>query len=140
MEKDERDGLRPNSILQQELASRREDLAKVEARLDQLSPSKAGLTPFLVSTLSTKIGSVLLLIFLVQLLSNLYRYNLRLASFSDSRADFLQLLDPSMSLSGEALAAILSAEAAVDIDKTPPSPVQHAIELIQTAAAVGKKS
>lgn len=44
---------------------------------------------FALSLLSTKIGAVLLLVFGAQILVSLYRYTLKLASFSDSRADAL---------------------------------------------------
>jgi ABC-type multidrug transport system fused ATPase/permease subunit len=139
MQKDAQNGVGPNPVLQKILAAYQDDLARAEARLDQLSPNKSQ-TVFLVSTLSTKVGSVLLLVFLVQLLSNLYRYNLRLASFSDSRADFLQLLSPSQSLDGETLARILSAEALVEMDRTPASLLQHATELVQAGITTAKKT
>jgi len=47
---------------------------------------------FALSLLSTKIGAVLLLVFGAQILVSLYRYILKLAAFSDSRADVLQLI------------------------------------------------
>jgi hypothetical protein len=126
------------ATLGKELDFEEADLARLEERLDLLSPSKSQ-TVFLVSTLSTKIGSILLLIFLVQLLSSLYRYHIRLAVFCDSRADFLQMLSSSFSLSGEALATFLSTEKSVEIDSAPLSPIQQATELLQTAFALSKK-
>jgi hypothetical protein len=44
-----------------------------------------------IASLATRVGSVLFLLFLVQILVSLYRYNIRLASYYDARADALQL-------------------------------------------------
>ena len=45
----------------------------------------------ILSSLATRIGSVFLIIFLVQILAGLYRYSARMAAHHDSRADILSL-------------------------------------------------
>lgn len=46
----------------------------------------------IVSTLTTRIGAVLILIWLVKILVNLYRYCAKLSAFNNSRADALTLM------------------------------------------------
>lgn len=67
-------------------------------------------TEYLVQVLGTKVGSVLLLLFLVRVLINLYRYNMRLASFYDSRADVLQLVGASPEFTSEHLIRAMGTE------------------------------
>jgi hypothetical protein len=110
------------TAIQQRIAQRREDLARVEARLNELSPSRS-LWVFLISSLGTKIAAVVFLIFLVQILGNLYRYLTRLAFFDDSRADFLELLDSPQTIGAEKLADILGPEKMVEMDQMPAFPV-----------------
>ena len=69
------------------------------------------------SALSTKIGSVLLLLLLVQILASLYRYNMRLASFYDSRADYFQLQGTVSDSDKESLLALVGTEG-IDIAAT----------------------
>lgn len=123
--------------IEKELDFEEADLSRIEENLSLLSPSKSP-TVFLVSTLSTKIGSVLLLIFLVQHLSSLYRYNIRLAVFCDSRADLLQMLTPSFRLGADAMASFLSTEQAVGIDDPPLSPIQQVAGVLHPFG-LGKK-
>ncbi len=94
-------------------------------------------TTFIVSTLSTKVGSVLMLLFLVQILVSLYRYSMRLAAFYDSRADFLQVLDSEQKLTAATLADLLSSDK-LEFSKTPSSPTEHAIQLAKEIAKVGR--
>jgi hypothetical protein len=57
------------------------------------SPAESDSTTiYLVSVLSTKIGAILMLLFLVTILVTLHRYLLRMAAFYDSRADIIQFM------------------------------------------------
>ncbi|MDP5215784.1 hypothetical protein Q5Y75_01000 [Ruegeria sp. 2205SS24-7] len=91
-------------------------------------------TTLLVSTLSTRVGAMLLIIFLVQILVNLYRYNTRLASFYEGRADALEIA-PSPAASGftELIHAISPDN--LDFGKTPASPAEHAVTLAREVLA-----
>ena len=80
------------------------------------------------STISTRIASVLLLLFLVQILVTMYRYSIRLAAFYDARADILQLSPPLDSIKFEDIVRALSPDA-LDFGREPKSPAQHAIDL-----------
>ena len=50
-------------------------------------------TRYLIATAITRIGVILVIVFLVQILIGLYRYNTRLITFYSSRHDALQLWD-----------------------------------------------
>jgi len=47
----------------------------------------------LVQTNITRFGTIVMIIFLVSILTPLYRYNIRLATYYDAHGDILQLLD-----------------------------------------------
>lgn len=87
-------------------------------------------TYFLVSTVTTRVGIIVLLLFLVQILVPLYRYNIRLAAFYDSRADAITLVENRPSEQLETLVSLLSAEA-IDFGKSPVPPTQQALELVR---------
>lgn len=84
-----------------------------------------------ISTVTTRVGIVLMLLFLMQTLVALYRYNTRLASFYDGRADALQLLSELNGTSMEALMSFLSAER-LDFGRMGTSPLTDAVELVKT--------
>jgi hypothetical protein len=84
-----------------------------------------------LSTLTTRIGIVLMLMFLMQTLVTLYRYNTRLASFYDSRADALQLACEFKDVPLDALIGLLATEK-LDFGKQPASPLDHAIEIVKS--------
>lgn len=87
-------------------------------------------TVFLVSLLSTKIGSAITLLFLVQLLVYLYRYTVRLASFYDSRADILSIMKPDENLTLKKLNELLISEN-IGFGKQPTTPAKNIIDLIK---------
>jgi hypothetical protein len=90
---------------------------------------------FTASEVTTRIGSVIILLFLVQILVPLYRYNTRLAYFLDARADILALL-PETALTVEQLIAVLAPEA-IDFGKPPRTPAQEAVDLAKQLLAAG---
>jgi hypothetical protein len=73
--------------LNQHIARIRKTLEPAEAP-PALEPKEASGT-IAVSILTTRIGAVALLIFLVQILTSIFRYQIRLAAFFDARADAL---------------------------------------------------
>ncbi|MBN3762027.1 hypothetical protein [Burkholderia sp. Ac-20365] len=80
------------------------------------------------STISTRVASVLLLLFLVQILVTMYRYSIRLAAFYDARADILQLSPPFDSVQFAEIVSALSPDG-LDFGREPKSPAQYAIDL-----------
>lgn len=82
----------------------------------------------IISTLSTRIGVIFLLIFLVQILVSMYRYSIKLAALYDSRADMLQLLPEEEALSFEKL-TILTTTENIDFTKQDKAPADYALEL-----------
>jgi len=93
---------------------------------------------YIVSSLSQRIGAVLLLLFLVQILVSLYRYNIRLAAFLDARADVLDVfLDPDVDVPLRELAELFGPER-LDFGRMPATPLQQlstAIETVSSRAA-----
>lgn len=92
---------------------------------------------FFLSTTATRLGSVLLLIFLVQILLSVYRYSIRLVSYYEARADALLLYDGSNAEQLQTLVAVLAAER-IEFGKSPSTPVEQAAELLKSAASLRK--
>jgi hypothetical protein len=109
-----------------EAASHLPDLAET---VNELASGEAG-TGLVISTLATRIGSLLVLIFLVQILINLYRYNIRLSAFFDARADALELFGD-RDLEAVHLPDLINSLSPDNLDfgKGPQSPAQQAIDL-----------
>lgn len=91
--------------------------------------SSNGQNPFnyALSLISTKIGAVLLLIFGAKILVNLYQYNTRLASFNESRANVLMLLDKQC-LDARRIVALLRNEK-LAFTELPEDPSQKALAM-----------
>jgi hypothetical protein len=85
---------------------------------------------FFLSALSTRVGSVLMLIFLVQILLSVYRYSVRMISYYEARADALLLYGGSDAGQLQQFVTTLSAER-IEFGKSPSSPAEQAIELVK---------
>ncbi|MEM9450282.1 MAG: sialidase family protein [Cyanobacteria bacterium P01_E01_bin.6] len=90
-----------------------------------------------ISRIATRVAVIVLLIYLVQIMVNLFRYNTRLAAFYQARADAIDLLGVSNISLGTALnltiadiATALSPDS-VDFGKAPTPPSQQAIEIFR---------
>ena len=95
-------------------------------------------TIYLISTVTTRIGSVLILLFLVQILTSLYRYNIRLAAYYDARADGLEIIGTDSGEIFENIVRALSPET-IDFGKGPTSPAGHAVELAKEVLSLKGK-
>ena len=92
--------------------------------------------PFLIQTNVTRFGPMLIILFFVNILVNLYRYSIRLAAYYDARGDSLELLDIKIHADAfQKLAASVSPDA-LDISKPPKLPTEYAVDIAK--AAVGK--
>lgn len=129
------------------LASAKRDLENTTERIDQLqkqlATAKPGLTAddqwfSVVSALSTRVGAVVLLLFLVQILVPLYRYNIRLASFFDARADALEMyaLYADIQLDKTQAFGRLLAPDGVEFGNPPATPAKQAFELAKEVLAI----
>jgi hypothetical protein len=125
----------------------KEEKTQVETEIQQLRSEIAVLasqvqekaTPIDVSTLATRLGSVLILLFLVQILVTLYRYTIRVAAFYDGRADailFASLASTNLSFMD---AGTFFTPTNVDFGKVPRSPAEHALELVKESFLSGKQ-
>jgi hypothetical protein len=105
-----------------------ERLQELQKLVTQKTAPQRSDTVFLTSLLSTKIGSAVTLLFLVQILVTLYRYNTRLASFYDARADALQICGLGANDNLTSVTKLLGADI-LEFGKTPSSPFTHAMRL-----------
>lgn len=105
-------------------------------RMDQTYGSNERFWVFLSAT-STRVGSVLLLIFLVQILLSVYRYSIRMVSYYEARADALLLYEGKDAEQFQLFVTTLSADK-VEFGKAPQSPADQAIELIKSVSALRK--
>jgi hypothetical protein len=81
-----------------------------------------------ISTIATRAGAVLILMFLVQILVTLYRYNVRLVNFFDGRADALQLMNSEDEKKFQTLVGTIGGDT-IEFGKVPKTPTEHAIVL-----------
>lgn len=94
---------------------------------------------FLVSTISTRIGIVLLLVFLIQILVSLYRYGTRLAGAYDMQADALSMKGEMRELELDKLATFF-ANQLVDFGNVPKAPSESLQQVLKdTLAAIRRE-
>lgn len=123
----------------------REATEKLETRIEELakkidrSREKTIGNVYLISTVTTRIGSVLILLFLVQILVSMYRYNIRLAAYYDARADGLELAIDASVEEIDKIIRSLSPEN-IDFAKVPNSPSVHAVELAKEIVSIKGKT
>lgn len=93
-----------------------------------------------ISVLSTRIGIVLMILFLVQILVTMYRYNSRLAAHLEGRAVALQLasLKQDQPWSIAELVNLFGGDS-VDFGKLPPTAIQSFADVLKTAAVSVRK-
>lgn len=132
------------------LVSARRDVDAIDARLEQLQKETIITKPTLtveeqwlsiVSALSTRVGAVVLLLFLVQILVPLYRYYVRLATFFDARADALEMyaIYGGAHQDIEACARILAPDS-VEFGSAPATPAKDAVELAKEILALRREA
>ena len=80
----------------------------------------------ILSSLSTRVGAVLLIVFLVQILAGLYRYSARMAAHHESQADVLSFGDAVKP--AEAIEVLSKTH--VDFGKTPVAPTSQIKEIV----------
>jgi cbb3-type cytochrome oxidase subunit 3 len=89
-----------------------------------------------VSAIATRVGTIVLLLFLVRILVPLYRYNKRLSAYYDARVDALELAhsnrregDSELELF-ERLTPSLSPDH-IDFSEAPASPTQEVLDFVR---------
>jgi predicted PurR-regulated permease PerM len=129
------------ALLNTQNASLKEELKKLDEQEGNLQTDIANAEEqtadqnqvrFLVSAVTTRVGSIVLLLFLVKILVPLYRHNIKLASYYDARADALELIIISGSEDRivnmfEKFTTILT-PANVDFSAPPASPADQVID------------
>ena len=127
------------SISHDSHARYKEQINSQERRLEKLNETlaetKTADTLFVVSTLATRLGAAALLLFLIQILVPMYRYNARLVAFYHARADVLQLCDKQDPGYLNELAGVLSPDA-VEFGKAPRTPTQELVDLVAQISSI----
>ena len=101
-------------VEEEEIYRTRHDISKTDNEIQTFSDSviakaesKESMTPQkkwqLITVSTTRLGCILLIIFLVKILLPLYRYNILLAGYYDARADAIELLDINKEIASETL-------------------------------------
>jgi hypothetical protein len=91
--------------------------------------------PFLIQTNVTRFGPMLIILFFVNILVNLYRYCIRLSAYYDARSDTLALIDIGINPdSFQKYATSLSPDA-LDIAKPPKLPTEYAVDIAKAAVS-----
>jgi hypothetical protein len=126
-------------------SSLQRQLANLDARTNELSvPASVSIpkeaqTASLISAISTRVGAILLLIFLVQILVPLYRYTARLAAHYDACADALHLAFAcGGTFDHPSFDALVSALLPKTADFGPP-PAMPAEEVLKLATSLAKR-
>ncbi len=88
--------------------------------LEKLQSSNTSTLVF-VSTITNKIGSILILLFFVNIINNLYQYNSKLATFYESRADTLGAIENIEGIKYEKLITLMHPEN-INFEKNPSTP------------------
>jgi hypothetical protein len=91
-------------------------------------------TRYLIATAITRIGVILVIVFLVQILIGLYRYNTRLITFYSSRYDALQLWD-GKSATLEKLQKIMVPN--IEFGKEPKHPIEDLMRQVIAKLHIG---
>ena len=108
-----------------------------QMRTEQKSSKDTGFNE-VISSLATRIGAVFLLIFLVQILVTMYRYQVRLSAYYDARADAIELSGRSDVDSLERIISALSPER-IDFGKTPKSPMENSVDLAREVLRLSER-
>lgn len=82
-------------------------------------------------SISARLGTIVILIFMVQVLTNLYRYHARLSTFYHGRAKALQLISPTRELTLYDALKLTAAEH-LDFGKSEKPPSQQALDLAKS--------
>jgi hypothetical protein len=124
------DKLRRNyKVIQETKAKKIEEISRISYALSDKNKN-TNLYEF-INASSTRVGSILILIFMVQVFSRIHRYNLKLSDFYASRANALKLhLSNRPDLSLERIVSILSPDT-IDI-KQQKLPTSQMLDLIKT--------
>ena len=111
-----------------------QQLDSVLASMAQADQEEKALRTIL-SSLSTRIGSVLLIVFLVQILAGLYRYSARMAAHYESRGDMLSFGDDA----AKADPVRFLSTSQVDFGKSPRAPTGQIREIVGSTVEALKR-
>ncbi|HKP96538.1 MAG TPA: hypothetical protein VJ385_12340 [Fibrobacteria bacterium] len=107
---------------------------RLEERISRVAFSESNR---LIAVNLLRVSSGLLLAFMIQILVSLFRYNIRLSHYYESRADALELMEDGDESAFEKLVSVLSSEK-FEFDKLN-GPADQMMELAKTAISNAKK-
>lgn len=123
--------------LERQRSAAQRELAATSSSGSVITPESQVST--LISVVVTRVSSIVLLLFLVQILVPLYRYNIRLAAYYDARGDALEIFDFDNfeDIEGlERLVAVLSPDS-MTFGQQPTTPVEQLLELAKHTISKG---
>ena len=88
--------------------------------------------PAIIQTNATRYGALIIVFFLVTILVPQYRYNVRLASFYQSRSDLIALLNGKIP-STEFAQIVAAITPTIDFGKAPKTPIEQLVEVAKLA-------
>ncbi|MBR0899585.1 hypothetical protein JQ616_31930 [Bradyrhizobium tropiciagri] len=88
--------------------------------------------PAIIQTNATRYGALLIVFFLVAILVPQYRYNVRLASYYQSRSDLIVLLNGNIP-STEFAQIVAAITPTIDFGKAPKTPIEQLVEVAKLA-------
>jgi hypothetical protein len=86
----------------------------------------------LISSLATRIGAVLIVLFLVQILITLYRYNVKLAGYCESRADALSIIDDPSEFKQPLSALLALVYPELEFSRAPKTPASQILNVFKS--------
>jgi hypothetical protein len=134
----ERDQLQPVRVETSKRAMEERVLGAPIELGNHLQPTeKSGLTDWaqIIQSNLTRIASLGIMFFLVAILVPQYRYNIRIATFYDARADSMRLAGklPAITHIDDLEKTILAMTPSIDFGKAPTTPIDQLVELIKAA-------
>jgi hypothetical protein len=128
--------IKENETIRQSIENRNKQLVGLREGSNVLVDPQVGPSLYgtLVSAIATRVGAIVLLLFLVRILVPLYRYNIRLAFFYDARADALDWMRLTKNEEDnelfENLIHYLSPDS-IDFSEPPASPTQEFFDFVK---------
>jgi hypothetical protein len=109
-------------------------LQKERARIDPSQGEHPWMESVFVQVQASRIGVILVILFFVNILLNIYRYSFRLAGHYDARADALALAQTPLGPRFEQLARAMSPDT-VDFGRAPRNPAEQLLDVAREAVS-----
>ena len=119
-----------------------DNLRKAEALNEHSNPNRSSRNDLwqFISVSVTRIGALLLILFLVQIFIGLYRYNTKLSTFFAARARALRLIVNAKDVGQVEAVSKLMTPDEIDFSKPAPTPIDQVAKLLEQVVPLIRKS